>query len=111
MMMRAIPTLIVVFMGMLAAIPWAPRELGWYAADVGLRMPVLAPMTRMPQLVKNPAAGLIADKPIDASNLNRAHGYVIAMIVAFLPYALAITLAPNAYKPWELAKHALRALG
>ena len=109
-MIRTVPALIAVFMGMLAAIPWVPRELGWYAADVGLRMPALAPMTRFPQWVKNPAAAQIADKPIDASNLNRAHGYVIAMIVAFLPYCLAVALAPNSYKPWELAKDALRAL-
>lgn len=105
-MIRVVPALVVVFIGMLAAISWAPRELGWYAADVGLRMPALAPITRMPQLMKNPAAGLIADRPIDASDLNRAHGYVIAMIVAFLPYCLAVALAPNSYKAWELAKDA-----
>ena len=109
-MARVIPALIMLFMGMLSAIPWAPRELGWYAADVGLRMPALAPMPRTPQLVKNPESGLIAYKPIDASNLNRAHGHVIAMIVAFLLYALAVALAPNAYKPWELVKDALRVL-
>ena len=110
-MMRAIPAVIVVFMGMLAAIPWAPRELGWYAVDAGLRMPAIAPMHRAPQLVKNPATRLIAVEPVNASDLNRAHGYVIAMIVAFLPYAVAVALSPNSYKPWVLAKDALRALG
>lgn len=110
-MMRALPALLTAYMCLLSAIPWAPRELGWYAADVGLRMPALAPMTRMPQLANNPEVELIADKPVDASNLNRVHGYVIAMIVAFLPYCVAVALTPNSYKPWDLAKQALRALG
>lgn len=97
-------------MGMLSAIPWAPRELGWYAVDVGLRMPALAPMTRMAQLAKNPPPELVPHKPVDTSNLNRAQGYVIAMMVAFVPYSLTVMLAPNSYRPWELAKEALRAL-
>jgi hypothetical protein len=109
-MMRAIPALTAVFMGMLGVIPWAPRELGWYAADIGVRMPAMAPMISRPQLAKNPNAWPIADKPVAASDLNRAHGYVVAMIVAFLPYVSAVALSPHSYKPWVFAKHALRAI-
>jgi hypothetical protein len=108
---RALPVLFTVYMSTLAAIPWAPRDLGWYAADVGLRVSVLAPMSRMQPTVPNAADAPVAEKPVGAANLNRAHGFVVALIVALLPYSLAVALSPGSYKPWDWAKQALRSLG
>jgi hypothetical protein len=110
-MMSALPAVLTAYMALLAAIPWAPRELGWYAADMGLRVSVLAPMSRLPRTVPNGADAPVAERPVDAANLNRAHGFVVALIVALLPYWLAVVLSPPAHKPWDLAKQALRSLG
>jgi hypothetical protein len=109
-MPHLIPALIAAYIGLLAAIPWAPRELGWYAADVGIHAAVWAPLPAAPKVAKNPAAAALSGPPISMSNLNRAHSATLALVVALLPYAVAVALAPRAYQPWQLAKDALRAL-
>ena len=109
-MTRIIPALMMIYIGTLAAIPWAPRLYGWYADDVGVRVPALAPMSSAPRLVKNSQTNPPANKPIAQSDINRAHGYVVAMMAAFVPYSLVIAVSPSYAKRWVLVKQALRAL-
>ena len=99
-----------IYIGTLAAIPWAPRIYGWYADDVGVRVLALAPMSNAPRLGRNLLVGPLKDKPIAPSDLNRAHSCGVAIVVAFVPYFLAVALTPNCVKPWVLAKHTLRSL-
>lgn len=109
-MLRLIPALITVYIALLAALPLAPRELGWYATDAGMRLSAMAPLSRCPQLNKNPEDRRTKQGCRSTSDLNRAHGWVMALLVAFVPYAVAVALAPNSYKPWVLMHDAFRSL-
>ena len=109
-MTRIIPALIMIFMGTLAALPWAPRLYGWYPDDVGVRVLAPAPMSSAPGLVRNLLVGPLKDKPIAPSDFNRARSFGVATVAAFMPYFLAVAFTPNYVKPWVLAKQTLRSL-
>jgi hypothetical protein len=109
-LVRLIPAFAVAYLSVLALIPWQPREFGWYAVDVGLRMTALAPFGRARELEKNPPLGLVATPSVCLSELNRAHGYVIPAIVALLPHIAAVMLSPNSFTPWNLVRRALHAV-
>jgi|JI10StandDraft_1071094.scaffolds.fasta_scaffold1507770_2 hypothetical protein len=108
-MLRLIPAIILVFVGMVSMIPWYPRELGWYATDAGIRLPALAPFPVPLPLIEITLLEETVEPPVSASDVNRSRSFVIALVVALIPTLSAIVATEQWRKPWDIFGSALRA--